>query len=154
MISFGNRCPRYGLSGTHSASHRRSSAQPDNAREYDPTLGLPGWRLRPLPLGIRILVNLRTRRHLRTHPRKSEAPGECDPRHTYRQVKALDHRLETSSLIFSQGSIGHRNPGVGERVLIQRSVGVEVVGPYWRSLILRTEKHLYSIRNTSIKKLR
>ena len=43
------------------------------------------------------------------------------------RVEARDHRIETGLLIFCKGLIGHRDPGIRERVVVQRSVGVQVI---------------------------
>ena len=44
-----------------------------------------------------------------------------------RGVEAGNHGIKTGLLFRRQGLIGHRNPRVRERVVVQRSVGVQVI---------------------------
>ncbi len=45
-----------------------------------------------------------------------------------RRVEAGDHRIEARLLLFRQRPVRHRDEGVGERVVVERRVGLQVVG--------------------------
>jgi hypothetical protein len=43
-------------------------------------------------------------------------------------VEARDHGIEAGLLLLGQGAIGHGDEGVGERVVVERRVRLQVVG--------------------------
>ncbi len=65
---------------------------------------------------------------VKTPGKVSQHPADVVGGVHVRGVEARDHRIEAGLLLRLERPVGHRDEGVGERVVVERSVALQVVG--------------------------